>query len=83
MKPTVPRRIFMKHQRNNIMGERSCYAPSFASKSEIGENSERYSQRSMSTSVMFFDQHGRTSLRSRRETLGYNEKSIRVTQQQF
>ena len=53
IKSTVPRRTIMNSTgsnmfKNNIMGERSCYAPSFASKSEIGENSERYSQRSNS-----------------------------------
>lgn len=77
MKPTVPRRILTKNARNNIMGERSCYAPSQASKSEIGEFSERYSQRS--TSGMFFEQ-GRATLKSRRETLGYQEKATRATQ---
>merc|ERR1712226_611531 len=53
---SVPRRTISSRKgsnllKNNIMGERSCYAPSSYHKSEIDQNSERYSQRSMSNAT--------------------------------
>ena len=79
----VPRRTISSRKgsnllKNNIMGDRSCYAPSSFHKSEIGENSERYSQRSNSN-VLFHIHSNVPTSNSHRNSLG-QDKTTRATQ---